>query len=180
MAAAVATRAVNIVSSAKLFLYSPSHPPLPFARRPLLLFLLSPLLSPASPSSSRFTPIRCCQSRSGDSSLPLKHDSNFRDRLLTKMAPLFPGCDHEHWLILMDKPGGQGATKQQMIDCYVQTLATVVGRYVVSLAIEKLKGFNVEEGVFGFYSMGRILQMHGRVVVILGLQSNFVLSDPKN
>jgi hypothetical protein len=29
----------------------------------------------------------------------------------------------------MDKPGGEGATKQQMIDCYVQTLAKVLGRY---------------------------------------------------
>jgi hypothetical protein len=42
---------------------------------------------------------------------------------------LFPGCDYEHWLIVMDKPGGEGATKQQMIDCYIQTLAKVVGRY---------------------------------------------------
>jgi hypothetical protein len=46
------------------------------------------------------------------------------------MAPLFPGCDYEHWLIVMDKPGGEGATKQQMIDCYIQTLAKVVGRYL--------------------------------------------------
>ena len=51
------------------------------------------------------------------------------DRAPTEMAPLFPGCDYEHWLIVMDKPGGEGATKQQMIDCYVQTLAKVLGRY---------------------------------------------------
>jgi len=44
------------------------------------------------------------------------------------MAPLFPGCDYEHWLIVMDKPGGENATKQQMIDCYVQTLAKIIGR----------------------------------------------------
>jgi hypothetical protein len=44
------------------------------------------------------------------------------------MAPLFPGCDYEHWLIVMDKPGGEGASKQQMIDCYVHTLAKVLGR----------------------------------------------------
>jgi hypothetical protein len=29
----------------------------------------------------------------------------------------------------MDKPGGEGATKQQMIECYIQTLAKVVGMY---------------------------------------------------
>ena len=45
------------------------------------------------------------------------------------MAPLFPGCDYEHWLIVMDKPGGEGAAKQEMIDCYVKTLAKVLGRY---------------------------------------------------
>jgi hypothetical protein len=50
------------------------------------------------------------------------------DRAPTEMAPLFPGCDYEHWLIVMDKPGGEGATKQQMIDCYIQTLSKVLGR----------------------------------------------------
>ncbi|KAG0460795.1 hypothetical protein HPP92_021092, partial [Vanilla planifolia] len=38
----------------------------------------------------------------------------------------FPGCDYEHWLIVMDKPGGENATKEQMIDCYIKTLANVV------------------------------------------------------
>ncbi|KAL8210397.1 hypothetical protein R6Q57_007129 [Mikania cordata] len=47
------------------------------------------------------------------------------------MAPLFPGCDYEHWLIVMDKPGGEGATKRQMIDCYVETLAKVLGRCLI-------------------------------------------------
>jgi hypothetical protein len=52
------------------------------------------------------------------------------DRAPSEMAPLFPGCDYEHWLIVMDKPGGEGASKQQMIDCYIQTLAKVLGRFV--------------------------------------------------
>lgn len=78
-------------------------------------------------SNTRFTPIRCRVDRSGNYS-PLNSRSNFSDRPPTEMAPLFPGCDYEHWLIVMDKPGGEGATKQQMIDCYVQTLAKVVGR----------------------------------------------------
>ncbi|KAJ1431508.1 RNA-binding domain superfamily [Sesbania bispinosa] len=63
------------------------------------------------------------------------------------MAPLFPGCDYEHWLIVMDKPGGEGATKQQMIDCYIQTLAKVVG----SEEEAKKKIYNVScERYFGF------------------------------
>ncbi|PUZ59884.1 hypothetical protein GQ55_4G079200 [Panicum hallii var. hallii] len=69
------------------------------------------------------------------------------DRAPTEMAPLFPGCDYEHWLIVMDKPGGEGATKQQMIDCYVQTLAKVLG----SEEEAKKKIYNVScERYFGF------------------------------
>ncbi|KAI4991774.1 hypothetical protein ZWY2020_040160 [Hordeum vulgare] len=30
--------------------------------------------------------------------------------------------------IVMDKPGGEGAPKHQMIDCYIHTLAKVLGR----------------------------------------------------
>ncbi|CAN4096056.1 unnamed protein product [Withania somnifera] len=69
------------------------------------------------------------------------------DRAPTEMAPLFPGCDYEHWLIVMDKPGGEGALKHQMIDCYIQTLAKVVG----SEEDAKKKIYNVScERYFGF------------------------------
>ncbi|KAG2612944.1 multiple organellar RNA editing factor 2, chloroplastic-like [Panicum virgatum] len=72
------------------------------------------------------------------------------DRAPTEMAPLFPGCDYEHWLIVMDKPGGEGATKQQMIDCYVQTLAKVLGseeeakRKIYNVSCERYFGFGCE------------------------------------
>jgi hypothetical protein len=65
----------------------------------------------------------------GDGYSPMRSGGGGGDRAPTEMAPLFPGCDYEHWLIVIDKPGGEGATKQQMIDCYIQTLAKVVGRY---------------------------------------------------
>uniref|UniRef100_A0A0D9WL53 MORF/ORRM1/DAG-like MORF domain-containing protein n=1 Tax=Leersia perrieri TaxID=77586 RepID=A0A0D9WL53_9ORYZ len=69
------------------------------------------------------------------------------DRAPTEMAPLFPGCDYEHWLIVMDKPGGEGATKQMMIDCYIHTLAQVLG----SEEEAKKKIYNVScERYFGF------------------------------
>ena len=45
-----------------------------------------------------------------------------------EMAPLFPGCDYEHWLVVMDAPGDGKATKQEMHDCYVKTLATILGK----------------------------------------------------
>lgn len=88
--------------------------------------------SQVTPSSSfRFTTVQCRVNRAGNSTYsPLNSgNSNFSERPPTDMAPLFPGCDYEHWLIVMDKPGGEGASKQQMIDCYVQTLAKVLGRY---------------------------------------------------
>lgn len=47
----------------------------------------------------------------------------------------------------MDKPGGEGASKQQMIDCYIQTLAKVLG----SEEEAKKKIYNVScERYFGF------------------------------
>lgn len=96
----------------------------------------------------RLNPVRCLRRSGGDSAYsPLNSGSNFSDRPPTEMAPLFPGCDYEHWLIVMDKPGGEGANKQQMIDCYIQTLAKVVG----SEEEAKKKIYNVScERYFGF------------------------------
>ncbi|KAI0504249.1 hypothetical protein KFK09_015199 [Dendrobium nobile] len=45
----------------------------------------------------------------------------------TETARLFSGRDHEHWLIVMYKSVGENATKEQLIDCYIKTLAKVVG-----------------------------------------------------
>ncbi|KAG0462245.1 hypothetical protein HPP92_020721 [Vanilla planifolia] len=103
----------------------------------------------AGAGAVRFNPIRCRVNRSGDSYSPLNSGSSggFSDRPPTEMAPLFPGCDYEHWLIVMDKPGGENATKEQMIDCYIKTLANVVG----SEEEAKKKIYNVScERYFGF------------------------------
>ncbi|KAK7278443.1 hypothetical protein RJT34_23472 [Clitoria ternatea] len=63
------------------------------------------------------------------------------------MAPLLPGRDYMHWFIGMMEPSGQGATKQQMIDCYIQTLAKVLE----SEEEAKKKIYNVScEGYLGF------------------------------
>lgn len=85
------------------------------------------------PAANCLTSVRCQVNRSDNAYSPLSTSgtgtTNFSDRPPTEMAPLFPGCDYEHWLIVMDKPGGDGATKLQMIDCYVQTLAKILGRW---------------------------------------------------
>lgn len=105
----------------------PSPPPLLLCRRHLLP-LSHAVPSVKSRSPSLFTSIRCRVNRADEPYSPLNSGPNFSDRPPNEMAPLFPGCDYEHWLIVMDKPGGEGATKQQMIDCYVQTLAKILGR----------------------------------------------------
>lgn len=139
-AATTIARSILTVRSSSLsylrFLSSASSslsraPPLPgFARPTRPTFLLSHSIRVVAPgAAARLTAIRCRVNRPGGSAYsPLNSGSNFSDRPPTEMAPLFPGCDYEHWLIVMDKPGGEGATKEQMIDCYVQTLAKVLGR----------------------------------------------------
>ncbi|XP_022740143.1 multiple organellar RNA editing factor 2, chloroplastic-like [Durio zibethinus] len=126
--------------------HPPRIPSLLFSRRPLTPLFHAVRSLPLGPT--RFTSIRCRVNRSGNSAYsPLNSGSNFSDRPPTEMAPLFPGCDYEHWLIVMDKPGGEGATKQEMIDCYIQTLAKVVG----SEEEAKKKIYNVScERYFGF------------------------------
>ncbi|MBA0829673.1 hypothetical protein Goarm_014264, partial [Gossypium armourianum] len=126
--------------------HPPPVPSLFFSRRPLFPVFHAVRFLPVG--HSRFTSIRCRVNRSGNSAYsPLNSGSNFSDRLPTEMAPLFPGCDYEHWLIVMDKPGGEGATKQEMIDCYIKTLAKVVG----SEEEAKKKIYNVScERYFGF------------------------------
>ncbi|KAL6861421.1 hypothetical protein ACP4OV_017121 [Aristida adscensionis] len=86
----------------------------------------------------------------GDGYSPARPGGGGGDRAPTEMAPLFPGCDYEHWLIVMDKPGGEGATKQQMIDCYIQTLAKVLGseeearKKIYNVSCERYFGFGCE------------------------------------
>ncbi|KAM0825153.1 hypothetical protein ACQ4PT_069734 [Festuca glaucescens] len=110
------------------------------------------LLRPAAASSSlllrRLGGARGMARRpGGDGYSPARSGGGGGARAPTEMAPLFPGCDYEHWLIVMDKPGGEGASKQQMIDCYIHTLAKVLG----SEEEAKKKIYNVScERYFGF------------------------------
>ena len=100
----------------------PARPLLPSRRLPSSSSVRPPRQQRGGAGSVR------CMARRPDSNYSPLRSGQGGDRAPTEMAPLFPGCDYEHWLIVMDKPGGEGATKQQMIDCYIQTLAQVVGR----------------------------------------------------
>ncbi|KAG1360562.1 multiple organellar RNA editing factor 2, chloroplastic-like [Cocos nucifera] len=141
------------LSSAQSVVFRPS----PFAGlrrlRPSSSAFSRPAVRLAVLGAFRVNSIRCMARRPGDSAYsPLNSGSGggFSDRPPTEMAPLFPGCDYEHWLIVMDKPGGEGATKQQMIDCYIQTLAKVVGseeeakKRIYNVSCERYFGFGCE------------------------------------
>ncbi|KAJ1692960.1 hypothetical protein LUZ63_009658 [Rhynchospora breviuscula] len=110
-----------------------------------------PLAEVGSVQPYRFSTFRYMSQESGgdpsQSRPPKSGPSSAPNLSPSEMAPLFPGCDYEHWLIVMDKPGGENATKQQMIDCYIQTLAKVLG----SEEEAKKKMYNVScERYFGF------------------------------
>ncbi|KAL2897150.1 Multiple organellar RNA editing factor 9 chloroplastic [Bienertia sinuspersici] len=40
---------------------------------------------------------------------------------------MLPGCDYSHWLIVMEFPKDHAPRREQMIDTYLETLATVLG-----------------------------------------------------
>lgn len=48
---------------------------------------------------------------------------------------MLPGCDYNHWLIVMEFPKDPAPTREQMIDTYLNTLATVLGRFFSSFFV---------------------------------------------
>uniref|UniRef100_A0A2P2K491 Uncharacterized protein MANES_17G031000 n=1 Tax=Rhizophora mucronata TaxID=61149 RepID=A0A2P2K491_RHIMU len=45
----------------------------------------------------------------------------------TRETIMLPGCDYNHWLIVMEFPKDPAPSREQMIDTYLNTLATVLG-----------------------------------------------------
>lgn len=52
---------------------------------------------------------------------------------------MLPGCDYNHWLIVMEFPKDPAPTREQMIDTYLNTLATVLGRFSLSHTISLIR-----------------------------------------
>ncbi|KAJ6819717.1 multiple organellar RNA editing factor 9, chloroplastic [Iris pallida] len=88
----------------------PSSLLLPFRRRPF------------SPSLQRRRSVRAA-AVDGDYSSRRSSSSSSEPR----ETIMLPGCDYNHWLIVMEFPKDPAPTREQMIDCYLNTLATVVG-----------------------------------------------------
>ncbi|KAK8579164.1 hypothetical protein V6N13_142380 [Hibiscus sabdariffa] len=59
-------------------------------------------------------------------------DSDYSPKRSSSNEPretiMLPGCDYNHWLIVMEFPKDPAPTREQMIDTYLNTLATVLGR----------------------------------------------------
>ncbi|KAI3745452.1 hypothetical protein L1987_58564 [Smallanthus sonchifolius] len=82
---------------------------------------LKPILTRTIPNSNR---VRTHQTRAavdGDYSSRRSSSSEPRETIM------LPGCDYNHWLIVMDFPKDPAPTREQMIDTYLDTLATVLG-----------------------------------------------------
>jgi len=88
--------------------------------------LLSTVVAFSKPSSFVWCPFGGIHNRAdySSSSNPLLHWPHPTFHQSSEI----PGLDFNHWVIGMYMPGGEGASKQQMIDYYIQTLAKVLGR----------------------------------------------------
>ncbi|XP_051125452.1 DAG protein, chloroplastic [Andrographis paniculata] len=77
-----------------------------------------------SPSSIRSTSVNLSATKAlanGDYSSRRNSGSEERETIM------LPGCDYNHWLIVMEFPKDPPPTREQMIDTYLNTLATVLG-----------------------------------------------------
>ncbi|XP_043689198.1 DAG protein, chloroplastic-like [Telopea speciosissima] len=75
---------------------------------------------PSSNSSASWTPIRAAVDRDYTS----RRSSGSNE---PRETILLPGCDYNHWLIVMEFPKDPAPTREQMIETYLNTLATVLG-----------------------------------------------------
>ncbi|XP_059438093.1 DAG protein, chloroplastic-like [Corylus avellana] len=81
----------------------------------------SPHLNPAASKSRPFVRAAAVD---GDYSAKRSSGSSSGEPRETIMLP---GCDYNHWLIVMEFPKDPAPTREQMIDTYLNTLATVLG-----------------------------------------------------
>ncbi|XP_010267853.1 PREDICTED: DAG protein, chloroplastic-like [Nelumbo nucifera] len=82
-------------------------------------------------SAPYFSPRPCLSSSSLSTSTRAAVDRDYTSRRSNNNEPretiLLPGCDYNHWLIVMEFPKDPAPTREQMIDTYLNTLATVLG-----------------------------------------------------
>ncbi|XWS11140.1 hypothetical protein CRYUN_Cryun38cG0058100 [Craigia yunnanensis] len=75
------------------------------------------------PSSSSTRPRRVVKAAALDSGYSPKRSGSNEPR----ETIMLPGCDYNHWLIVMEFPKDPAPTREQMIETYLNTLATILG-----------------------------------------------------
>lgn len=77
--------------------------------------------------------------RSSVAAPPAAVDGNYSAKRSSSSEPretiMLPGCDFNHWLIVMEFPKDPAPTREQMIETYLNTLATVLGRLAFFSAV---------------------------------------------
>lgn len=120
---------------AALLSWTLSSPSSSLSRSRLSLPLLNVQYQEPRPGPNPFTvPTRYKVSGSGYS--PLNDPSPNWSNRPPKETILLDGCDYEHWLIVLEFPNDPKPSEEEMIDAYVKTLASVVGRYCFILLID--------------------------------------------
>ncbi|KAD4982340.1 hypothetical protein R6Q59_001930 [Mikania micrantha] len=82
---------------------------------------LKPIFTRTVPNSTRVRTHETKATVDGDYSSRRSSSSEPRETIM------LPGCDYNHWLIVMEFPKDPAPTRDQMIDTYLDTLATVLG-----------------------------------------------------
>ncbi|XP_057963130.1 multiple organellar RNA editing factor 9, chloroplastic-like [Malania oleifera] len=104
--------------------------PLPKPSPKPRLHLSSPFRFNPLSSSSLGTPW-CSRTPSGSLVRAGIRDEEYSTKRSSSSEPrdtiMLPGCDYNHWLIVMEFPKDPAPTREQMIDTYLNTLATVLG-----------------------------------------------------
>ncbi|KAL3850830.1 hypothetical protein ACJIZ3_012712 [Penstemon smallii] len=93
--------------------------PLSFLSTSSLSFHSCTLEHPIKSRSAGFPIVRALTD--GDYSARRSSSSEERETIM------LPGCDYNHWLVVMEFPKDPAPTRDQMIETYLNTLATVLG-----------------------------------------------------
>ncbi|KAK3199414.1 hypothetical protein Dsin_022829 [Dipteronia sinensis] len=112
------------IQSIMAILHTPSllsHKPLISPRPQLTLGLRFNSLRLNFPARSVFLAVRAGPTTDSDYSSRRSSSNEPRETIM------LPGCDYNHWLIVMEFPKDPAPTREQMIDTYLNTLATVLG-----------------------------------------------------
>ncbi|XP_062077862.1 DAG protein, chloroplastic-like [Humulus lupulus] len=87
-----------------------------------------------SPHPFRFVSVTWSSTHSATPKLAVRaaNDADYSSRRSNKNNEqretiMLPGCDYNHWLIVMEFPKDPAPTREQMIETYLNTLATVLG-----------------------------------------------------